>query len=125
MQGEQVKSLCGFRVAQDEPLFLEQYLDQDAQILLSNLFKQNITRANLIEFGQLASFSKGMSAQHFLLMAEILVERRLSVVHLTATDPLLAMMARFGIYPTVITEADPSRIADASEVWGSYYQYQP
>jgi hypothetical protein len=28
-----------------------------------------------------------------------------------ATDPLLAMMARFGIYPTVITEADPSRIA--------------
>jgi hypothetical protein len=34
-------------------------------------------------------------------------------------------MARFGIYPTVITEADPSRIADASKVWGSYYQYQP
>jgi hypothetical protein len=125
MQGEQIKSLCGFRVAQDEPLFLEQYLNQDAQILLSNLYKQNITRANLIEFGQLASFSKGMSAQHFLLMAEILVEKGYQWCIFTATDPLLAMMARFGIHPTVITEADPSRIADASKVWGSYYQYQP
>ena len=91
-------------------------MDQDAQILLSNLFKQNITRANLIEFGQLASFSKGMSAQHFLPMAEILVGKGYQWCIFTATDLLLAMMTRFGIYPTVITEADPSRIADASKV---------
>lgn len=40
------------------------------------------------------------------------------MVHLTATDRLVAKRARLGTYPTVIAEAIPGRATDASEIVG-------
>ncbi|WP_369597167.1 thermostable hemolysin, partial [Vibrio sp. 03_296] len=60
-------------MAADEPLFLEQYLVQPAEQVLSQRFSSDIQRSNLIEFGHLASFTKGTSPTHFYLMAEMLV----------------------------------------------------
>ncbi|MBD0785949.1 thermostable hemolysin [Vibrio sp. Y2-5] len=135
MEGEEIRSLCGFRVASDEPLFLEQYLDEPADKLLNHVFHQplsventannRIERSNLIEFGQLASFSKGFSTLHFLLMTKKLVESGYEWCIFTATDPLYAMMSRLGLESTVLAEADPSRIPDATYTWGNYYQHQP
>ncbi|WP_432463193.1 thermostable hemolysin [Agarivorans sp. QJM3NY_33] len=121
----QIKSLCGYRLANREPLFLEQYLDQTAELLLSKAFNQSIKRNQLIEFGQLASFTKGASPLHFLLMAEALVERGFAWCIFTATDPLYALMKRLGLVPTLIAEADPQRVPRAKQRWGSYYQHQP
>jgi len=125
MEGDEIRSLCGFRVAVDEPLFLEQYLDETADTLLSNVFQSEIKRDKLIEFGQLASFSKGFSTLHFLLMTQYLVQSGYEWCIFTATDPLYAMMSRLGLDTIVLSEADPSRIPDATHIWGSYYQYQP
>jgi len=125
MEGDEIKSLCGFRVASEEDLFLEKYLDESADSILSRAYKRPVSRAQLIEFGQLASFSKGFSALHFLLMTKKLVEMGYEWCIFTATDPLYAMMCRLGLETIILAEADPSRIPDATTIWGNYYQHQP
>ena len=125
MMDNEIKSLCGFRMAHNEPLFLEQYLDEQADVLLSHTFNTHIQRTQLIEFGQLASFTNGISPLHFLLMTETLVELGFEWCIFTATDPLHALMRRLGLRPLVIAEADPSRIPQAGTIWGTYYQHQP
>ncbi|MCA0937213.1 thermostable hemolysin [Vibrio alginolyticus] len=122
---DSIISVCGFRIAEQEPLFLEQYLDDEAQNLVSSIFQCDVKRSNLVEFGHLASFAKGMSALHFYLIAQMLVEHGFEWCIFTATDPLHAMMARLGLEPQVITHADPNKVPDAQSTWGSYYEHQP
>ena len=72
-------------------------------------FSQPIQRANLIEFGQLASFSKGISPLHFLFIAKHLIEQGFEWCIFTATDPLYAMMVHLGSAPTVLSNAEQKK----------------
>lgn len=120
-----IVSACGFRIASEEPLFLEQYLDGDAELLVSRAFECDVKRSNLVEFGHLASFAKGMSSLHFYMIAEMLVEEGFEWCIFTATDPLHAMMSRLGLEPQIIAHADQEKVPDATSTWGSYYDHQP
>ncbi|WP_427982633.1 thermostable hemolysin [Agarivorans sp.] len=120
-----ILSVCGFRAAENEALYLEQYLDCPAEQLVSKLFNCSISRANLVEFGHLASFTKGLSPLHFYLIAELLVEQGFEWCIFTATDPLHALMMRLGLEPKLIAEASPSKVNDAQQIWGSYYDTHP
>ncbi|MFO6423146.1 thermostable hemolysin [Motilimonas sp. KMU-193] len=124
-QGEQIVCVCGFRIASNEPLFLEQYLPQEAQLLITKAFHCDVKRSHLIEFGHLASFATGMSSLHFYLMAQMLVDLGYEWCIFTATDPLHAMMRRLGLQPHLIAQAEQSKIPNATTIWGSYYEYQP
>lgn len=118
-------SVCGFRVASQESLFLEQYLSQPADALMAIAFDQKIDRSKLIEFGQLASFSHGMSPLHFMLMTQKLVDSGFEWCIFTATDPLYVMMCRLGLQLHVLSDANPNVIPDAESTWGTYYHHQP
>lgn len=124
-QHQQLLSTCGYRVASDAPLFLEQYLDAPAEQLMGEEFGQTIERQKLIEFGQLASFSRGMSPMHFMLMAEHLVALGYEWCIFTATDPLYAMMCRLGLEPTILAHANSGQISDTQDKWGTYYHHRP
>lgn len=125
LDANSIVSVCGFRIAADEPLFLEQYLDAPAQDLISQLFETHVERSNLVEFGHLASFAKGMSPLHFLLIAEYLVDNGFEWCIFTATDPLYALMSRLGLDPRLITSADAEKVLDSEKTWGTYYEHQP
>ncbi|WP_407333639.1 thermostable hemolysin [Enterovibrio sp. 27052020O] len=120
-----ILSVCGFRTANNERLFLEQYLHLPAEQLISQHFGARVERSALIEFGQLASFSRGVSLQHFTYLSRYLVEQGFSWCIFTATGPLQAMMKRFGLAPVSLVDADSACIDNAESVWGSYYQTQP
>ncbi len=124
-EGELIKSVCGIRSAEQESLFLEQYLPASAETLITEHFGCAIHRASIIEFGQLASFSHGLSALHFLMMTDTLVEQGFEWCIFTATDPLHAMLSRLGLSPKVLAQADAKYVTDANKIWGSYYQHQP
>ena len=94
---QELLSVCGYRIASQEPLFLEQYLPLHAEYMMQKQFSQPIQREKLIEFGQLASFSKGISPMHFLLITQHLIEQGFEWCIFTATDPLYAMMVRLGL----------------------------
>ncbi|SET50271.1 thermostable hemolysin [Thorsellia anophelis] len=123
---EEIRSLCGFREGRNNTsLFLENYLDDSADHILSLHFQTNINREKMIEFGQLASFSRGISAYHFLLMTERLVEMGYEWCIFTATDLLHALIKHMGLQTTLIAYADPKRVANAEKIWGHYYEHQP
>lgn len=124
-QHQQLLSVCGYRVASEGPLFLEQYLHQPADILMTAHCRKPIIRHQLVEFGQLASFSPGMSPLHFMLMARYLADNGFEWCIFTATDPLYAMMCRLGLELTVLSDANPDCIPDAEATWGTYYHHRP
>lgn len=118
-------SVCGFQSAAAGPLFLEQYLDLPADLLMSERLGLPVSRYELIEFGQLAAFSKGMSSLHFTLIARYLVNLGYHWCIFTATGPLQAMMRRLGLTPHILADASADRIPDAEKTWGTYYCHQP
>lgn len=120
----EIRSVCGLRDAGKGPLFLEQYLDASAETLLSAQFSQPIERGQVIEFGQLASFSNGFSPLHFYLMAQKLTAMGYAWCLCTVTGPLFSLMRRLGLHPVVLSDAQPGRIADAAK-WGDYYHAAP
>lgn len=120
-----VKSLCGYREAKSGPLFLENYLDSPVEALLTQSFETEIRRDSIIEFGQLASFSRGISAYHFLLMTEALVELGYEWCIFTATDVLHALITHMGLETHLIAYADASRVSNATKIWGHYYEHNP
>ncbi|NAW85865.1 thermostable hemolysin [Photobacterium halotolerans] len=121
----QLLSVCGYQSADAGPLFLEQYLDQPADLLMSEKLGVSVSRGELIEFGQLAAFSKGMSSLHFTLIARYLVNLGYHWCIFTATGPLQAMMRRLGLTPHRLADASPDRIPNADQIWGTYYCHQP
>ncbi|CAG9298147.1 thermostable hemolysin [Celerinatantimonas diazotrophica] len=123
-EGEKIVSVCGIRAANTSPLFLEQYLDQSAETLVSNALGTEVKRSELIEFGQLASFSMGFSREHFHLMAQKLINQGFRYCIFTATQPLMALMKRMGLSLNIVHNADDSRVTNVSR-WGSYYQHRP
>lgn len=125
MSGERIISICGYRSAKREGLFLEQYLTGKVEVVLSNEFEHPISRSKLVEFGQLSVFTRRTSPAHFLMIAEFLVSQGFEWGVCTATDPLYALMSRLGLQPTLITDADKDCVPDANQTWGSYYQTQP
>lgn len=121
----EILSVCGFRAAGASSLFLEQYLDQPAETLISEHFQQSVPRDSIIEFGQLASFSRGVSLQHFSFLSHYLVEQGYRWCIFTATGPLYALMRRFGLSPEALVPADAARIENAERIWGNYYCHKP
>jgi len=121
----QLLSVCGYQSAGTGPLFLEQYLDQPADRLMSEKLGLTVSRCELIEFGQLAAFSNGMSSLHFTLIAHYLVNLGYHWCIFTATGPLQAMMRRLGLTPHILADASSDRIPDAEKIWGTYYCHQP
>lgn len=121
---EKIVSVCGIRAANSDELFLEQYLDESAEVLVRKALGAHVERSQLIEFGQLASFSMGFSKAHFHLMAQMLIEKGYHYCIFTATQPLMALMKRMGLSLNIVHAADDSRVINSSR-WGTYYQYQP
>ncbi len=124
-QNSTILSVCGFRAADSGPLYLEQYLERPAEHFVAELFNCSLSRSSLVEFGHLASFTKGLSPLHFYLIAELLIEQGFEWCIFTATDPLHALMKRLGLEPKLIAEASPAKVNDAQQIWGSYYDTQP
>ncbi|MFC3023917.1 thermostable hemolysin [Vibrio zhugei] len=122
---DDIQSVCGFRRAQHDALFLEQYLPQPADRILADKLGTQVERDKLVEFGQLASFSHGFSLQHFYLVLQALMADGYRWGIFTATDPLFAMLRRFGLEPTILAPAQAVCIPDSTRIWGTYYDHCP
>lgn len=124
VQQSDIRSLCGIRDASKEALFLEQYLDFPIEEIIQQLSGCQVERKDLIEFGQLASFSKGLSPLHFYLITRQLVAMGYTWCVCTVTDTLFALFKRLGLDSYDVALADAARVENAQQ-WGRYYQHQP
>jgi len=114
-----ILAAVGFRQADKDDLFLEQYLDQPVEDLLET------PRRYIVEIGNLASLGGGESLFLFAALSAYLHSRGFTRAMVTGTAPLQRRLRRMGLRPRRHTVADPALLLHGDEDWGSYYETQP
>jgi hypothetical protein len=111
----------GFTPASSERLFVEHYLDLPIEASISARLGASVERAQIVEVGNLAASTAGGARQLIVRMTALLNQLGHTWVVFTATRALLNSFARLEIAPIVLGTADPARLPDGGENWGSYY----
>ena len=124
-QGRRVIAAAGWRGADEEPLFLERYLDEPVERVMERLTGQPFARNHLVEVGHLASQKPGGSLQVILALARHLSRSGYEWVVFTATRELVGIFTKLGLPLLALAKADPERLGDAARDWGRYYETQP
>ncbi|WP_442108103.1 thermostable hemolysin [Pseudomonas sp. NUPR-001] len=121
----QLIAVAGIRPASLGPLFLEQYLDDPLESVVSRHAGCSATREQLVEVGNLAALSAGSARVMITAITWLLAARDLHWVAFTAASTLVNSFHRLGLQPTLIAEADPHRLNGELASWGSYYAQHP
>lgn len=115
----------GYSLAADGPLFLEQYLDVPLEEAIGARAGHPVERAQIVEVGNLAAGHPGAARALIVNMTRLLHGHGLHWVAFTATTSLLNSFTRLRLKPGVLAPADPRRLPDAGQHWGTYYHSQP
>src|SRR6478736_1820829 len=114
----------GYRRADAEPLFLEAYLDQPVETLVSAAMDRPVAREAIVEIGNLAANNAwsmialwGEAANDLGGASEVVVA--------TLTAPLRRMFQRIGVPVHRLMAADPAKLGPVAADWGSYYAQDP
>ena len=120
-----VLSAAGFRPACSEKLFLEKYLDEPVERLLSNRLGNNIDRFQIIEVGNLASDCPGSSRLMIMAMTCLFDQHGFEWVVMTGTNELANIFRNLELAPIMLARAEASRLDDEQYDWGKYYAHDP
>ncbi|NVK41637.1 MAG: thermostable hemolysin [Oceanospirillaceae bacterium] len=122
--GVRWKASCGLRNADAQRLFLEQYLDQPVDRVLSELTANPVSRPRIVEVGNLAG-EPGSARLMILCLTRYLARHNIDFVVFTATDELQHAFKRLGLSLWFLTEAHPQRLVAGVDDWGRYYSRRP
>lgn len=122
---DNILAALGFRYSKDEKLFLEQYLDDAIEKVLSTAFGKDVPRNIIVETGNLVSSGKGASIFLFTALNAYLGQQGMQINIVTATDFLHRYFRTLGFKSTELAKAEQSRLSDGGKSWGSYYQENP
>jgi hypothetical protein len=120
-----ILSAAGLRFADSRKLFLEQYLDQKIENILSNKYRKKISREQIVEVGSLASGGNGMSKFLFIALAAYLRKIGYLYTVMTGTAKLRNSFKRLNLKPITLSTASQDKLINKSENWGSYYNSKP
>jgi len=122
--GGRVCAALGYRRADREPLFLEAYLDAPVEQVLTQQLARPVSRADLVEIGNLASCNATAMIGLWARTANDLGnDAQIAVAVLTA--PLRKMFQRLGVSLVEMAPADSARLAPDGSEWGRYYDLNP
>lgn len=119
-----IDSAIGFQPVQPQSLFLEQYLSHPVE---QTLKLQGIIakRAQMVEIGNLAASFNSGSPLLFILLAAVLHEAHYQWVVFTATRQVRHLIGKLQLSTITLGTADPERLINKKQQWGSYYLHQP
>jgi len=112
----------GVRNAEQERLFLEDYLSVPVQSLMP---EPGTERSRIAEIAHLAGVEAGVSRYLFASLSVWLDAAGYDWVVCTGTDQLRNSFHRLGIATRVLADADPSKLPDGGAGWGRYYDHHP
>lgn len=124
-QHAELMGVAGFRGAAGQTLFSEQYLDQPLEELIGAHWAEPIERREIVEVGNLALASPGQARWVIAAVTLFLHAAGYRWVLFTAVKPLINAFRRLGLDPITLAPADPARLADDGQHWGSYYAGNP
>lgn len=120
-----VFAAAGFRLAAEEPLFLEQYTGGPAELALQKIYGVKVDRSHIAEIGNLASQGGGASIFLFSALAGYLDQKGISHVVVTGTNFLHRRFIRLGLKPRKICDARLDALSGEHGHWGRYYETKP
>lgn len=123
---DSVLAAVGCRSAHDERLFLETYMDQPVETVMSRKLGVAVGREEIVEVGSLAA--RNGRAAMFIVQALVpyLLEAGFSWVVFTGTKTVVSVFERLRLRPHPLCTADKSRLTeDQQRAWGNYYDHQP
>ncbi len=120
-----ITGAIGFQRAQDQALFLEQYLDAPIEDEIFQVCGELVKRQDIVEIGNLTSIHPGTSHLLFVLVIAILAEAGYEWAVFTATRQVKKILRRLGIDTLSLCEAKPELLPDGGSSWGSYYKNRP
>jgi len=121
-----ITSVIGFQLAEaSKSLFVEQYLDNKAESVISCLLNDEVSRCEIAEIGNLTSNYPGASQMMFILLISILHQLNIDWALFTATRQVQSMIKKLNIECLDICKARRESLLASSGSWGSYYKNQP
>lgn len=118
-------AVAGVRLAQEGPLFLERYLDEPIDPLISAAAGIAVERAGIVEVGNLAASDTGSARLSIIAITWLLAMGGLEWVAFTGNIGLVNSFHRLGLKPVSLCAADPARLGSEQHHWGSYYESKP
>jgi hypothetical protein len=118
-------AVAGVRQASREQLFLERYLDEPIDPLISAAADCAVDRAGIVEVGNLAASDTGSARMSIIAITYLLAMGGLEWVAFTGNIGLVNSFHRLGLKPVTLCAADPARLGDDRHSWGSYYESKP
>lgn len=122
----QLMAAFGMRCAKNSALFLEQYLDEPIEKVISNNLNQAILRSDITEIGNLAVIDPRNSG---ILIAHVIqhsIDAGVQWCVATAHHTLQNGLIKGGVDVFPLHAVNPNRLpADELAAWGSYYDHQP
>jgi len=124
--GDEPSAAAGMRPALAGPLFLERYLPQPVESVLSARSGRDVRRDGVVEIGNLVATRKGSNYLLFLVLAAVLRQLDFQWCVFTATPPVLSVLHRLGVELQVLCAADLGCIREGDRAdWGRYYEQRP
>ena len=117
---------CGFRRAALEPLFLETYLDQPIEAVLSERVGFPVRRDDIVGVGNFSVAEPGMARYLITAINDHLHDTSNQWAVFTAVPVLRNAFIKMGMNPVILGDANKSRLPpEEQEEWGSYYTQKP
>jgi hypothetical protein len=115
----------GLREAALAPLFMEQYLDQPVEQVISAHAGGPVARHRIVEVGNLVT-DPGGARQMIISLTRYLHRHGFDWVVFTGVASLRAAFVQLGLRPFFLAMADPHRLSDAERAcWGRYFAARP
>jgi len=120
-----ISAVAGIRVAYGRDLFVERYLDQPVEQILSHPGPTRVARSDIVEIGNLAATHRGATLLFFVFQAAMLYEAGFKWAVYTATEKAARIADRFTAATLDLGPADPARLGGEAACWGRYYDDLP
>jgi hypothetical protein len=120
-----VCSVAGFRRADEQSLFLERYLDQPVEHAIGAAAREQVSRSQIVEVGNLAGANCRSAMRLVLELPRMLLDSGHRWIVFTATDTLRHLLASYHAPLLDLAAATPARVQNTGDEWGRYYDSQP
>ncbi|MDX8397823.1 MAG: thermostable hemolysin [Mariprofundaceae bacterium] len=125
-QTSECYSVAGYQEADAGVLFVEQYLPEPVERILSYRVGQNIPRQMIVEVGNFAEAGPGGGRDAIIALVSFLFGAGYQWAVVTAVPKLANGFRRLGLRYVELGEADPKCLSESQKLaWGSYYDHSP
>lgn len=117
---------CGIRSAGTERLFLENYMDQPVESLLSERTGSTVLRNDIVEIGNYSVAEMGMSRLLISAIFDQLHATSKQWAVFTAVQLVRNALIKQNIFPKILCDAGIECLPDEEQSeWGDYYEQNP